>query len=68
MISNNGELGAIDVQVEMFTRKQNSKSFTFGLRVTLFHWAKQRDFYGIGWHQDRFGINKNCGVLVRIEI
>ena len=51
MFSNDGELGTIDVQVKMFTRKQNCKSFTFGLGVTLFHWAKQRDFPGIGWHQ-----------------
>ena len=66
MISNNGELGAIDVQMEM--HMQTKLQELHGLRVTLVHWAKQRDFHGIGWHQDRFGINKNCGVLMRIEI
>ena len=37
MISNNGEMGAMDIQVKMFTRKQNNKAFTFSLRITLLH-------------------------------
>ncbi len=33
----NRELGAVDVQVEMFTSKHNSKSFAFGLGIALFY-------------------------------
>ena len=76
MIGDDGEFGAIDVQVEMFTRKQDAEGFSFCLGIPLFYGSERATGIGNnmivlaenGAKANRTSIDDNGGLSVGVEI
>ena len=78
MIGDNGEYGAIDVQVEMFTSKQDAEGFSFclGIPLALFYGSERATGIGNnmivlaenGAKANRTSIDDDGGLSVGVEI
>ena len=76
MIGDDGEFGAIDVQVEMFTSKQGAEGFSFCLGIPLFYGSERATGIGNnmivlaenGAKANRTSIDDDGGLSVGVEI